>query len=349
MRTTSTRHEPRGARRSSAAPGPAPAVGSRPGGQWGNGGGGGYPDRGCWTATPGAGRHGDVGPAQPVPPAAPGPGRRRDRGTSPAPGSAARVRSRLHPRTASRPAAVGQVPFPPHVRPASSPPSWPGCAPRAASSPRTRPAAVSPTADDRGRARPLVARRVAGEPLEHLLGWAEFCGLRIAVEPGVFVPRRRTEFLVGRPSPSRRPRRRRRRPVLRIGRGGRGGGGRPGDRAARRRRRPGRRGLRPAQPPGGGRLRGDLFDALPRRCAAGRLLRGECPVRADVAIELMPPEARLHEPRVALDGGADGLDIARRVIAGAPRWLAPGGPAVRDQRGPGAGAAAAALRRASSR
>ena len=42
----------------------------------------------------------------------------------------------------------------------------------------------------------LLERRVAGEPLEHLLGWAEFCGLRIAVAPGVFVPRRRTELLV---------------------------------------------------------------------------------------------------------------------------------------------------------
>ena len=39
----------------------------------------------------------------------------------------------------------------------------------------------------------------------------------------------------------------------------------------------------------------------------------------------MPPEARDHEPRVALDGGADGLDIARRVVAEAPAWLAPGG------------------------
>ena len=42
----------------------------------------------------------------------------------------------------------------------------------------------------------LVDRRVAGEPLEHVVGWAEFCGLRIGLEPGVFVPRRRTEFLV---------------------------------------------------------------------------------------------------------------------------------------------------------
>jgi release factor glutamine methyltransferase len=39
----------------------------------------------------------------------------------------------------------------------------------------------------------------------------------------------------------------------------------------------------------------------------------------------MPAEAREHEPRTALDGGADGLDVARRVLAGAGEWLAPGG------------------------
>ncbi len=43
----------------------------------------------------------------------------------------------------------------------------------------------------------MVARRASGLPLEQVVGWAEFCGLRIAVEPGVFVPRLRTEFLVG--------------------------------------------------------------------------------------------------------------------------------------------------------
>jgi release factor glutamine methyltransferase len=43
-------------------------------------------------------------------------------------------------------------------------------------------------------------------------------------------------------------------------------------------------------------------------------------------IELMPPEARLHEPAHALDGGgADGLDVLRRVVAEAPDWLAPRG------------------------
>ncbi|PZS36197.1 MAG: putative protein N(5)-glutamine methyltransferase, partial [Pseudonocardiales bacterium] len=43
------------------------------------------------------------------------------------------------------------------------------------------------------------------------------------------------------------------------------------------------------------------------------------------AIGMLPPEARDHEPRVALDGGADGLDVLRRMAAAAPCWLAPGG------------------------
>src|SRR4051812_9681861 len=41
-----------------------------------------------------------------------------------------------------------------------------------------------------------VEQRVIGLPLEHVLGWAQFCGLRVAVDPGVFVPRQRSEFLV---------------------------------------------------------------------------------------------------------------------------------------------------------
>ena len=42
----------------------------------------------------------------------------------------------------------------------------------------------------------MVGQREKGLPLEQVVGWADFCGLRIAVDPGVFVPRRRTEFLV---------------------------------------------------------------------------------------------------------------------------------------------------------
>ncbi len=42
----------------------------------------------------------------------------------------------------------------------------------------------------------LVEQRVSGLPLEQVLGWADFCGQRIAIDAGVFVPRRRSEFLV---------------------------------------------------------------------------------------------------------------------------------------------------------
>jgi len=49
----------------------------------------------------------------------------------------------------------------------------------------------------------------------------------------------------------------------------------------------------------------------------------------------MPREARDHEHRMALDGGVDGLDVQRRVVADAPSWLRPGGRLVletgRDQ------------------
>jgi hypothetical protein len=51
---------------------------------------------------------------------------------------------------------------------------------------------LSSTAQTPEQLAAMVDRRVAGVPLEQVLGWAEFCGLRIAVEPGVFVPRRRT-------------------------------------------------------------------------------------------------------------------------------------------------------------
>jgi release factor glutamine methyltransferase len=170
----------------------------------------------------------------------------------------------------------------------------------------------------------MIGRRIAGLPLEQVLGWAEFCGLRISVGPGVFVPRRRTEFLV------------------------RGAGtlARPGDiivdlccgagaigaalaavqaevhavdidpaavRCARR------------NVPGHV-YRGDLYEPLPARLR-GRvaIVVANVPYVPSGEIRLLPAEARAHEPRVALDGGPDGLDVLRRVAAGAPAWLRPGG------------------------
>ncbi|MFL6116094.1 MAG: putative protein N(5)-glutamine methyltransferase, partial [Catenulispora sp.] len=79
--------------------------------------------------------------------------------------------------------------------------------------------------------------------------------------------------------------------------------------------------------PVGGRLyEGDLYRPLPA-ALRGRvgILVANAPYVPTGAIGLLPPEARMHEPRAALDGGADGLDVLRRVAAGAPAWLAPGG------------------------
>ena len=71
---------------------------------------------------------------------------------------------------------------------------------------------------------------------------------------------------------------------------------------------------------------GDLYAALPG-ALRGRVdvLVANAPYVPTHAIATMPPEARDHEPQVALDGGGDGLDVQRRIIAGAPEWLAPHG------------------------
>ncbi|HEX8093635.1 putative protein N(5)-glutamine methyltransferase [Jatrophihabitans sp.] len=175
----------------------------------------------------------------------------------------------------------------------------------------------------------LVRRRAAGLPLEVLLGWAEFCGVRVAVEPGVFVPRRRTEFLVRQAVARARPGS----VVLDLccGTGALGmamaaavGGlelhAADIDPVALR------CAARNLAPVGGQVYAGDLYDALPG-ALRGRIeiLVANAPYVPTGAIELMPPEARLHEPRIALDGGPDGVEVHRRVAAGAPRWLAPGG------------------------
>jgi release factor glutamine methyltransferase len=79
--------------------------------------------------------------------------------------------------------------------------------------------------------------------------------------------------------------------------------------------------------PFGGRVvEGDLFDPLPAglRGRVGVLL-ANVPYVPTAAIADLPPEARDHEPRRALDGGADGLAVLRRVAAEAPGWLSPGG------------------------
>lgn len=186
----------------------------------------------------------------------------------------------------------------------------------------------------------MLARRVAGVPLEHVVGWAEFRGLRIVVEEGVFVPRRRTELLVEQGLALARGRGVRNRPSAEPGAVivdlccGSGAVATalaaelPGaevhaadvDPAAVRCAR------RNLEPRGGHVHEGDLDAALPADLR-GRvdLLLANAPYVPTAEVPLMPPEARDHEPLTALDGGADGLVLHRRIAALAPRWLCPGG------------------------
>ncbi|WP_448631286.1 putative protein N(5)-glutamine methyltransferase [Cellulomonas soli] len=189
----------------------------------------------------------------------------------------------------------------------------------------------------------LVARRVEGLPLEHLLGWAHFCGLRVRVEPGVFVPRRRTELMVHEavrllaashgqrtdPTTSAAAA-----PVVVDLCCGSGAVGlavltaRPDVQLVAADIDPAavacaRRNLTPL---GAQVLEGDLDAPLPT-ALRGRVdvLTANTPYVPTDAVSLMPPEARLHEHAVALDGGHDGLDLQRRVAGAALDWLAPGG------------------------
>ncbi|MFH0517920.1 putative protein N(5)-glutamine methyltransferase [Streptomyces sp. M41] len=175
----------------------------------------------------------------------------------------------------------------------------------------------------------MVDGRVTGLPLELVLGWAEFRGLRITVEPGVFVPRRRTEFLVEQAlahAPDAGV-------VVDLccGTGAVGAALAAAlgpvelhaadiDPAAVRCAR------RNVTPFGGQVHEGDLFEALPDGLR-GRVavLAANVPYVPTEEVAFLPAEARDHEPHVALDGGPDGLDVLRRVAAEAPRWLAPGG------------------------
>lgn len=173
----------------------------------------------------------------------------------------------------------------------------------------------------------MLVRREAGEPLEVIVGWAQFRGLRIAVAPGVFVPRRRTEILVAQALPYAKPGT----VVVELC------AGVGAVAAALAAEAPGvevwAAEIDPAAVEVAGRnveaahvVEGDLYAPLPAdlRGRVGILIANAPYVPTD-EIALMPPEARDHEPLVALDGGADGLDIQRRVIAGAAEWLAPGG------------------------
>jgi release factor glutamine methyltransferase len=187
--------------------------------------------------------------------------------------------------------------------------------------------------DQRSRMRELVRRRAAREPVAYLVGKREFFGLEFSVSPGVFIPRPETEMLVvelvktlkEQPAaavlelcvgsgcvcvatsvnlPQIRitavelfPE------VLKVAR----------ENAARH-----------------GILNhidfceGDLYSALPKPVMFDAIVSNP-PYIETRQLDKLQPEVRLHEPRAALDGGVDGLDIFRRIVEGAGSHLHPGG------------------------
>ena len=193
------------------------------------------------------------------------------------------------------------------------------------------------TASDPAALATMVRQRVDGLPLEQILGWAEFCGLRIAVAPGVFVPRRRSEFLARQAADLGRN-------ILASGETEElrvldlccGSGALGAVLAAELEQvqlqasdiepaavECARRNLERF---GGTVYEGDLFDPLPRKLRGTmHIITANVPYVPSNEIALLPAEAREHEPLRALDGGADGLEIVRKVAHEAPVWLAPGG------------------------
>jgi release factor glutamine methyltransferase len=190
----------------------------------------------------------------------------------------------------------------------------------------------------------LVARRVAGEPLETVLGWVEFLGRRLVVASGVFVPRRRTELLAR--TAIAEVARRRAPVVVEMCCGVAPVAGSVEDAGELHVADLDATALACARlnAPSAAVHEGDLYDALPGGLR-GRVdvLVANAPYVPTGRIADMPPEARDHEPRVALDGGPDGIDLHRRLAAGAGAWLAPGGVLLIETGPSQAGATTAAM------
>jgi release factor glutamine methyltransferase len=179
-----------------------------------------------------------------------------------------------------------------------------------------------------------VERRAAREPLQYLLGWEDFHGLRLAVTPHVLVPRPETEGLVewavealaGRPEPV----------VADLGTGS------GAIACAIARAVPAAEVLAVELSTGAlavasrnvrelglsaqvRLLAGDLFAPLGSIRAGLDLVVANPPYLPSAVIPSLPPEVSRHEPRAALDGGPDGMAVIRRIVAGAPAVLKPGG------------------------
>ncbi|HET9342187.1 MAG TPA: peptide chain release factor N(5)-glutamine methyltransferase [Candidatus Eremiobacteraceae bacterium] len=188
---------------------------------------------------------------------------------------------------------------------------------------------------DRARLRRLasmVARRKAGEPVAYIVGAKEFRGLRLTVDRRVLIPRPETELLVARVVQDHRGRAA---SIIDLGTGS-------GAIACA---------LADALPDAqivatdadrdaldvatenvdslGFAVQvtlrhGDLFDAVDAKLRFDAIV-ANLPYVGESDGDLLEPGVRDFEPPLALFGGADGLDVYRRMLPSAPRFLADGG------------------------
>ncbi|MHC4252208.1 MAG: peptide chain release factor N(5)-glutamine methyltransferase, partial [Planctomycetota bacterium] len=198
---------------------------------------------------------------------------------------------------------------------------------------------------ERAKLRELVRRRGTREPAQHILGTTGFYGLEIATDPRALIPRRETEMLVDR-ALEVAPEVAGERPVavLDLGTGSgavalalakglaesSAGTLADGARVVAADSSPDAIALAIANAEKLGlaeRVRfveSDLFSAL----GDGEtfdIIVANLPYVPTGELDTLEPEVRDHEPRAALDGGADGLDVVRACISAAPPFVRPGG------------------------
>ena len=200
-----------------------------------------------------------------------------------------------------------------------------------------------------------VSRRARREPLQRILGWEEFRGVRVRLTDAVLVPRPETETLVEwalalLPPPGARR-------LLAIDLGTGSGciacalaSERPDldviavdvSPAAAAVARDNTRALGLASRVGV--VAADLLDGI--RDLGADLIVSNPPYLPSALVPELPPEVRIHEPRLALDGGADGLALIRRIATTARRYVRPSGALAVETAGGDQTEAAAALLRA---
>jgi release factor glutamine methyltransferase len=184
---------------------------------------------------------------------------------------------------------------------------------------------LAAAAGERSTLLSLVHRRLRGEPLAWVTGRAAFGELSVRVEPGTYVPRWQSLELAARAA-ARLPE---------------GGGaidlctGSGAIAAALQLRRRSARvvgtdidagAVACARTNGVDARRGDLFDCVPSEFEGTTdVVVAVVPYVPTSALQYLPHDARSYEAPSHYHGGPDGTDLLRRVVAGAPRFLRPGG------------------------